>query len=358
MRLLLVLLALTAARVTPVARAQANEPGSPTSAGQGPGQGSHTTPDKPAGRLGDPVLDNSDFKIALPVHAGRLEWHAENYKPVELSAKPQGEEIGIRATKASGKRTFLGILFLVPEEAPLTSAKCRDGSLEEDRGSVASFTQVASVEMPRAKGPALDLVTYKVANKVGKTTYIVRGFVAAGELCGDLEIYSDDAIDAKDPEIAKTFASLQLDPAHAPSETDIAFYAQILFQHQSFSAAAPLFEKALAKVPAGDANRDTRRVLTDQTGMAYGIAGNLPKSRAMFTAAIAKDPDYPLYYYNLACADAAEKKLADAKTHLEQAFARKANMIKGEEMPDPSKDDSFTPYKGDKDFWAFVTSLR
>ena len=306
----------------------------------------------------DPAGSNFDFKLALPAHAGKLIWHAEGYKPVELSAKPEGEEIGIRGTDPTGKRTFLGILFLVPEEAPLTSAKCRDGSLEEDRGSVASFTQLASVETPRTKGPALDLVTYKVTNRVGKTTNVVRGFIATGELCGDLEFYSDNAIDAKDPEIAKAFQSLQLDPAHRPMEQDIAFYAQVLYQHQSFSAAAPLFEKALARVPAGTASLDTRRVLTDQAGMAYGIGGNLPKSRAIFQAAIAQDPDYPIYYYNLACADAAEKKLADAKTHLEQAFARKANVIAGEEMPDPSKDDSFTPYKNDKDFWAFITSLH
>jgi hypothetical protein len=353
MRLLLVLAALTAAGIGTAAQGQAKE-----SAPTAPAAGAAQKSPMPSVSAGQPTADSFDFKLALPSHAGKLEWHAANYKVVELSAKPQGEEIGVRGTDASGRKTFLGFLFLVPEEAPLTSAKCRDGALEEDKGSVASFTQLASTETPRPKGPPLDLVTYKAANRVGKTTYVVRGFVASGELCGDMEIYSDDPVDAKDPEIAKIFASFQLDPTHAPTEGDIFFYAQVLYQHQSFSAAAPLFEKALAKVPAGTADLTTRRVLTDQAGMAYGIAGNLAKSRAIFTAAIAKDPDYPLYYYNLACADAAEKKLADAKTHLEQAFARKANVVAGEEMPDPAKDDSFTPYKNDKDFWAFVTSLH
>ena len=97
---------------------------------------------------------------------------------------------------------------------------------------------------------------------------------------------------------------------------------------------------------------------TDQAGIAYGSAGDIPEARALFNAAIAADPDYPMYYYNLACADAEEKKLADARTHLQQAFARKANVIQGETMPDPAKDDSFLPYRDNKEFWTFVQSLH
>jgi tetratricopeptide (TPR) repeat protein len=92
--------------------------------------------------------------------------------------------------------------------------------------------------------------------------------------------------------------------------------------------------------------------------MAYGMSGDIAKSRALFEAAIVEDPDYPLYYYNLACADAEEKKLSDAQAHLQQAFARKANVIPGETMPDPTKDDSFLPDRDNKEFWKFVEGLR
>jgi len=33
-------------------------------------------------------------------------------------------------------------------------------------------------------------------------------------------------------------------------------------------------------------------------------------------------------------------------------------VIRGETMPDPTKDDSFLPYRDNKEFWAFVESLR
>jgi len=73
---------------------------------------------------------------------------------------------------------------------------------------------------------------------------------------------------------------------------------------------------------------------------------------------IADDPDYPLYYYNLACADASEKKLSDARRHLQQAFDRKANVNPGESMPIPVEDDSFVPFKGDRAFWTYLQGLN
>ena len=92
--------------------------------------------------------------------------------------------------------------------------------------------------------------------------------------------------------------------------------------------------------------------------MAYGMSGDSQKARSLFEKAIAEDPDYPMYYYNLACADAEDKNLAGAREHLQQAFARKANVISGETMPDPTRDDSFLPYRDNKAFWAFLKSLR
>jgi tetratricopeptide (TPR) repeat protein len=88
------------------------------------------------------------------------------------------------------------------------------------------------------------------------------------------------------------------------------------------------------------------------------MSGDIHKSRSIFEKAIAEDPDYPLYYYNLACADAEEKNLIGAQKHLREAFDRKANVIRGEKMPDPTTDDSFLPYRDNKDFWAFLESLR
>jgi tetratricopeptide (TPR) repeat protein len=194
----------------------------------------------------------------------------------------------------------------------------------------------------------------------------VRGFVATGDICGDLEVYSDSPITADDAVVQKIFASYRFDQNYSPQFDGVLFYAQTLYQARMYKAAAPMFEAALAKLKenpdiAAKMMRDKKtatRVVIDQAGMAYGMSGDIQKARGLFEKAIVEDPDYPMYYYNLACADAGEKNLAGARTHLQQAFARKANVISGEAMPEPTKDDSFLPYRDNKEFWTFLETLR
>jgi hypothetical protein len=304
------------------------------------------------------AADNT-YKLALVDHPGQLIWSSEGFKVIEFSAKPNGHEMGIRAQDASGHLTALGFLFLVPEQAPLTSAKCRDGVMGPEKTQNASLKILESTEIARPGGQPVAVVSY-TTNGGGKTAYMVRGFIATGDLCGDLEFYSETPIHAGDPDLKQLLASYQLQDKYAPRFTDIFFYGQILYQKHKYADAAPIFEKALGHVnDLPDATLKTmKRVATDQAGIAYGISGNSVKARAVFEKAIVEDPEYPLFYYNLACADAEEKNLAAAKKHLQQAFDRKANIIPGETMPDPTTDNSFTPYRDNKEFWAFVEGLR
>jgi hypothetical protein len=299
---------------------------------------------------------DGNFEEVLPGTQGRLSWQAPGFKVVEVSAKPNGVEIGLRGQDASGKLGFLGFLFLFPEQAPLSSAKCRDQVLGPAQKSDASLKILSNSELTRSSGIPVALATYRSGKT--KSSYAVRGFVATGEVCGDLEIYSTSPVNPDDPAVKAVFESFRFDPNYVPEFRHALFYAQILYEKHQYRAAAPIFEQALAKVSNDKSQLTMRRVTTDQAGMAYGISGNLAKARELFEKAIQSDPDYPLYYYNLACADAEENKLPEAKKHLQQAFDRKANVLPGESMPDPTKDDSFLPHKGDKDFWTFLDALQ
>jgi tetratricopeptide (TPR) repeat protein len=304
------------------------------------------------------LQSNGNYTLAIPTHKGQLNWNAGGFETAQVSAKPNGAEIGVRAKDASNQFSLLGFLFLFPEQAPMTSAKCRDGVMEPVKKSNPTIQIAASSQMARPDGPPLELVAYVRQGPNEKLVYSVRGFLAIDDLCGDLEIYGDDVSVISDPNLKKIWDSYHLDPQYVPEFNDVFQYAQILYGTNRFQAAAPIFEQALAKIKNDDEQLKWRRITTDQAGIAYGLAGNIPKARTLFNEALAKDPDYPMYYYNLACADAQENKLADARAHLQQAFARKGNMLKGETMPEPATDDSFLPYRDNKEFWAFVESLH
>jgi hypothetical protein len=300
------------------------------------------------------------LRLVLYNHKGLLTWTSPHFKITEASAKPDGHELGVRTEDAAGRLHSLGFLFVAPAFAPLTSAKCRDSVIASDSKDNPTLKVLRTGELARSDGPPVALVVYTAEGERGDG-YLVRGFIATGDLCGDLEFDSTEPISEQDADLAAIFASYKLDPEYTPAFVDIFQYAQVLFQTGQLKAAAPLFEKALAMLPADGApfvsKKIATRVVTDQAGMAYGASGSIAKARAIFNAAIAVDPGYPLYYYNLACADAEEQNLLAARKHLQQAFARKAEVNPGESMPDPTQDDSFQPYKENKEFWSFLSAL-
>lgn len=304
----------------------------------------------------------ADFKLSLPEHKGQLKWAANGFESVQTSARPNGHEMGIRTRETSGRLNSLGFLFLVPDDAALTSEKCRDGALAQEKTNSPGLKILSTSEIPRPGGLPVSLVVYSSPGRDGGTQFTVRGFIATADFCGDLEFYASEPISAADPDLQAIFSTFRLDPAYTPGFEDVLYYAQILYQNEQYKPAAALLEKALTLLPANGwpfpSAKIAKRVVTDQAAMSYGMVGDFAGARGILEKAIAADPDYPLYYYNLACADAGEKKLANALRHLREAFARKANLNPEETMPDPTKDDSFLPYRGDRLFWTALEKLK
>jgi tetratricopeptide (TPR) repeat protein len=298
--------------------------------------------------------------FALPDHPGYLHLDAPAYIISEVSAKPNGHEFGIRAYDTSISHTeILGFLFM-PEPKMPTGAACRDWivKLEKSEGDgfekKISFYKQSLHEMKSDSGVDISLIDYK-QSKDPDSLVISRAFVASGDLCADIKITGKHEIFVRDAQ--GILKNLKFDPNRPPDFNAKFSFASALFSNKHYVAAAPFFVEALALVDTAEDPLKWRRLTTDQASMAYGISGDLAKSRAINEAAIAKDPEYPLYYYNLACADSEAGDAAAAQKHLQEAFDRRANTLPGEHMPDPAQDDSILKLKKDKTFWAFVQGL-
>ena len=300
--------------------------------------------------------------FALAEHPGLLHMDAPGFEIAELSAKPNGREFGIRARNMKVTHDeALGFLFL-PEPAQPTAVACRDWMLQSEAketpapGQKPPYRHVLGQYTTKSRsGVEIAVAEYEQSSTPSPFRVVRRFFVAHGDLCADIELSGPElvSLDADHGLID----SLTFDPTRKPDYDAKFRYASVLYAHNAFAAAAPLFEQALAIAPTGPDYLTWRRVAADQSSMSYGLSGDIKRSREVNLAAIARDPDYPLYYYNLACADAEEGKPDAARIHLEQAFARKANTIPGETLPDPRKDDSILKLKMNKAFWAFVESL-
>jgi hypothetical protein len=90
--------------------------------------------------------------------------------------------------------------------------------------------------------------------------------------------------------------------------------------------------------------------------MTYGITGDLDRAEETFNYGLSQDPTYPMFYDNLACVSAGRNDMDKTMTFLQKAFSYKANLIPGESMPDPRKDDSFKPFMSDRRFQDFLNT--
>jgi tetratricopeptide (TPR) repeat protein len=127
--------------------------------------------------------------------------------------------------------------------------------------------------------------------------------------------------------------------------------------HQYREAIAPYQKAFEIEKNTPTLNKNLWRVLIDNLSISYGIAGDLTSARDALTYGVSKDPDYPLFYYNLACVTAQKGDLPDTKNYLKLAFERRENVIPGETFPDARVDDSFQKLLLQKEFRQFLASL-
>jgi hypothetical protein len=132
------------------------------------------------------------------------------------------------------------------------------------------------------------------------------------------------------------------------------------YEAGDFKKAIPDLRQALTdlKTESGFEASHAWRVLVDDLGMAYGITGDLKNAKATFDYGVSKDPDYPLFHYNLACTFAEMNDRDHTIAELKEAFRLKDHRIPGEQMPNPGTDDSFVRFMKDKSFLSALDEIR
>jgi tetratricopeptide (TPR) repeat protein len=130
------------------------------------------------------------------------------------------------------------------------------------------------------------------------------------------------------------------------------------FIERQYREAIPAYQKAL------DIEKSTPMLeknywlaLIDNLSMAYGITGDLASAKSTLSYGVSKDPDYPLFYYNLACVAAEKGDVHDTEKFLRLAYDRRNNVIQGETFPDARADDSFQKLLIQDEFRQFANSL-
>lgn len=304
--------------------------------------------------------------MAIPGVKGVLEFDVGATTP-ETRVRPDGKEVQLRAF---GRPDGLDITaFLQRVTFPASAEKCRDewwpgtkkGPFQRDNLQETEVKDgIARVEfiVPEFQG-------VKVRQKN------MHAYLGAGDLCAEIHLSRVDFKPADQKLFEDLLATAKLSPDAIPSaaqnsattpEHDGTYYfleASKLYQQEKFSEAADLYLKAVAEEHRHRTlSKDLTRVLIDNLGMSYGMSGKLEQAKATFMFGLTQDPEYPMFYYNLACYYGETNKMDDALAQLRLAYKYKANSIPGEGVPDPLKDDSFRHFVGNEEFVKAVHEMQ
>ena len=174
----------------------------------------------------------------------------------------------------------------------------------------------------------------------------------------DLHLSKPDFQPSDEPLFTQIVNSIEFREGIVRHSMDYLQVGSLFYLSHNYQKAIPPYARALELEQKGrQLDKKLWYVLVDNLGMAYGITGNLDKARETFAYGIQEDPDYPLFYYNMACYYGEKGDATNAAAYLQKAYQRRANMIGGETMPDPRSDDSFKKLLKDKEFRKTVDSI-
>ena len=306
--------------------------------------------------------------MAIPGVKGILEFDVGPTTP-ETRVRPDGKEVQLRAFGRPDKLEITA--FLQRVTFPASPEKCRDewwpgtkqGPFQrDDLQETVVKDGIARVEfiVPEFKG-------IKVRQKN------LHAYLGGGGLCAEIHL-SKIEFKPEDQKLFEDFlVTVRLLPDASPpgdqsripgqpDDRDSSYYfgeGNKFYLQQNYSEAAGSYQRAVDQEKRKRTlSKDNFRVLVDNLGMSYGISGKLPQAKATFEYGLSQDPEYPMFFYNLACTYGEMDKMNDALAQLRLAYKYKANMIADETLPDPLKDDSFRHFVDKEDFVRAVREMQ
>jgi Tfp pilus assembly protein PilF len=102
---------------------------------------------------------------------------------------------------------------------------------------------------------------------------------------------------------------------------------------------------------------DQRRRAIDQQGVSYALSRDYDRAKRIYLDALAKDPEYAMFNYNMACVYAEMDDLESAIPYLKKAWEHRETLPSDVKFPDPRKDDSFKSFWNDKRFLEAVQNI-
>ena len=175
----------------------------------------------------------------------------------------------------------------------------------------------------------------------------------------DIHLSKTGYTEAEAPLFEEVLKSIRIVKNYKPDSLMLFKFGSHFYHLDHYKEASVYYQQAL-ELEKSDPHfpRDYWLVLVDQLGMAYGMSGNLDKAKEIYRYGIEKEPEYPMFYYNYACAFAESNDPEEAIKNLNSAWKFRANMIPGEKFPEPKTDASFKKFLNNRAFQEALDKMK
>jgi tetratricopeptide (TPR) repeat protein len=297
-----------------------------------------------------PAASADALALSLPDLSWAVEIAAPGFKLEDQGIAPGGRATRLQAVnKKSGIRLSA---FLEPAAGSGGAKECREHYWNRGKNSPFTKEQIRIYE-----SEPFAIVDY-IMTGLGRVRH-VNAYLAEGRYWIDIHIsQAEDKVPEGQPFLS-ILKAVRINRSYTPSARDCFRFGNAHFERNDYQRAALQFEKALAQdKPASPLGRDAWKQLVVRLGMSYGIAGDLEKAKKVLQSGIAREPEYPLFYYNLACAFAEQGNRQQALDNLRLAYKHKDHALAEQRVPDPKGDSSFERFRNDRKFWEELDKVK
>ncbi|MBE3110572.1 MAG: tetratricopeptide repeat protein [Acidobacteria bacterium] len=246
--------------------------------------------------------------------------------------------------------------FIEKAAKPGDSKACREHYWKLTKRSPLKMKEVRMYE----SGP-MAIVEYLIpeVGTVKVNQKHINAYLAVGDYWIDVHLSQIFHKPGPEDPLTSILETIGINDSYVPTVKEHFAYASYYYLKEDYLRAARHYEQVLGRnEPQPTLDRKSWRIVVDQLGMSYGLSDESAKAKDLFEWAIKIDPEYPMFYYCLACASAEMDNPEEALRNLRLAYQYKANMLPGEPFPNPKTDPSFKKYLKDKRFRAELEKMK
>lgn len=301
-----------------------------------------------------PEAMGDKITLSLPDVSWALEADAPGFVVEQREMAPTGEAVRIFAKDK--KTDVLVSIFLekVPDRIK-TPQECRAYYLEKGGRAPLKYEDVKML----AHGEMA--IIERTIKQMGPVTNQrnVNAFLVRDAYGVDIHLSKADYKPEDQALFSSFLQSVRFSDSYTPDTRTLYEFGSVFLSRKDSDKASRCFQQALDREQEHPSlDNATWKKLVLFLGVAYGQAGNIQKAEQVLEYGLSKEPEYPLFLYNMACVQAERGDLEQAMGSLKQAYRLKDRLLPGEAIPNPRTDSSFQKYLNDKTFQETIEAIR